>query len=343
MNELRTLHDMLTDFQSVSLQIQKADVTFSTVRLLFNCLLQKHADYTEQGILDHLKPDHRLIRFSSFEDAICKVQNGRESDLTQSERIAIRCFTHDPTLDLTGDAQLSEISAFDFAQACIRQREQEISLMSAKSAYIKLSWLVCHTNNNERSFSITRFIQGLNRCSLDPQTVEYILYLRLNRCMFTVLDVDFVVNRGGNVQNAHLLDDEETVGQGWRSDDEGGVLDDSDSDVCDAPEFIAEQSRFEDAEATINTPSSARGMKRNLPIVTGNAASSSLTSKRNSSSDDHSASNSHVVHVAAASAINAGEYGGKNAGTCIIFPQLMLFDDACDNDFKVECRKFLAL
>lgn len=77
----------MSDFESVTKELQGDSVRLSDARVLFYVVMERHA-YTR----DLLYPNARIIQNNAFESAIVKLESGEENRFSPYEKSAITNF-----------------------------------------------------------------------------------------------------------------------------------------------------------------------------------------------------------------------------------------------------------
>jgi len=173
------------------------------VRLLFDRLLKKFFNPPE---LHHLRDDDKIVHYEHFSKGLVKLQSGKSKDLTEDEKIAMRPFlVRDVEDDAEEDAQSQseddEEDADGWAQRTISKNKKQKKEIIGE--YIPIKWIPCGTCEVERLFSTCKNIYSAKRQNMTPETMEILLYLRVNRKYWDVNLVQNVVN------NVVIIDNKE--------------------------------------------------------------------------------------------------------------------------------------
>ncbi|ETV72066.1 hypothetical protein H257_12858 [Aphanomyces astaci] len=114
----------LKKFKSITLALQRRDVTLSEARLVFDRIRQKYT------CLDsHLAPDSNIVRDEGFESAITKVQRHRESTLSALEKKSLKRLQRESVESIESDSDGSD----DFAMVTLKRQR---TMTSAPSGYV---------------------------------------------------------------------------------------------------------------------------------------------------------------------------------------------------------------
>ncbi|KAG3244952.1 hypothetical protein PI124_g10311 [Phytophthora idaei] len=150
---LKALHDDLKDLESVNKKLQTSTVPLLDVQALF----------------DHVFPD--------FENGVAKVLAGKVQALTRTEKAAVA--------KLLGSTEPSE--AEEDADVSPKKRsfaEAALSEEAPTTSVANLKWVPPAWNDVERLFSRAGIVYSRLRRSLNPMTLETILFLQYNRGMW---------------------------------------------------------------------------------------------------------------------------------------------------------------
>ena len=94
-DELKLLTENLTKINSVTLTRQREHgVTFSDIRTLFDGLISKFADMEH-----HLSTSAKVVQNKDFENGIVKCLEKKHSELTMSEKVALRKLERDTQIE----------------------------------------------------------------------------------------------------------------------------------------------------------------------------------------------------------------------------------------------------
>jgi len=175
-------------FHSTTTAIQGADINLADARALFGALL---TEFNEEASLSHLLPSHSIVCNQNFENGLVKIINKEENLLTQTEARAVAIFLNNPDRSVPQPETSTDFGR-NILLAVKRQRQE---LQSNQSAYMPLAWIPCTTCHVERLFSVCRHVYSDWRQAMRPETIEFIVYLRVNRSRWTISTVAAVVNK----------------------------------------------------------------------------------------------------------------------------------------------------
>ena len=83
--ELDELYAILSDLNSVQIELQRNSTTMADVRVLFDAVIEKYPQTCYR-----LKPDAKIVKSPEFESAIVKVQNNERQRLSSLEKLSIQ-------------------------------------------------------------------------------------------------------------------------------------------------------------------------------------------------------------------------------------------------------------
>ncbi|POM73738.1 Hypothetical protein PHPALM_9386 [Phytophthora palmivora] len=158
---LKALNEDIKNLESISRKLQtEKGVTLQDVRTLFDHVI---THYREMGST------------LNFENGVVKVLAGREQSLSRGERAAVGKLLRpiDPIEYGTVDDDNENDSKRPFADMTLHKR-------TAPIRHIDLSWVPPTSNDVERLFSRTGIMFSRLRRSLNPTTLETMLFLQYN-------------------------------------------------------------------------------------------------------------------------------------------------------------------
>jgi hypothetical protein len=169
---IKDLETPLTQFNSVSLLLQKADgiVSFLDVRTLFDELIDDYGD----DFRHYLSTDSRIVHTSAFEVAVVKHLRGET--LLAADEAALAPFEANTMQEVPFDANLAAVPADYAANAIRRLREQQ----QEQRKYIDIAKVPVTSNVVERFFSQVKLNMTYTRNCLHPKTLEIIMFLKMN-------------------------------------------------------------------------------------------------------------------------------------------------------------------
>ena len=190
--ELTRVKELLSKFDSVTTAIQGSRVNLSEQRALFAALLAEHPTHSDQAKLHHLKPNDPIVFAPDLENGIIKIIDNEEHLLTDREmrscEILKRKFIDVP------EEEGNEETKLDFGRKVLAAKKSKSNGI-AQSQFIGLKWIPCSTCEVERLFSGCRHIFSEWRKAMHPETLEIIIYLRINRSKWDIHTVARVKNK----------------------------------------------------------------------------------------------------------------------------------------------------
>ena len=133
-----------------------------------------------------------IVHSPVFESAVCKLQNGQQSDLTEGEKgetsnLLIQSVSQPEDVRIVNEEE-------DFASWIIKKRRQECETKSPDRMYIDTRFLLPTSNILERFFSTADITYSDIRQRLLPQNLEMQLFLKINKKFWTLDVVEKCVN-----------------------------------------------------------------------------------------------------------------------------------------------------
>ncbi|ETP37440.1 hypothetical protein F442_14753 [Phytophthora nicotianae P10297] len=169
---LKALYEDLKNLESVNKKLQTSTVSLLDVRALFDHVI-KHYPGTEL----YLSPTASLVKFPDFENGVVKLMAGKENTLTRGERAAVVKLLHTSETVATELQEEGEDAHQSFAEVALSQEE-------VTSSRENLKWIPPTSNDVERLFSRAGIVFSRLRRSLNPMTLETILFLQFNRSLW---------------------------------------------------------------------------------------------------------------------------------------------------------------
>jgi hypothetical protein len=192
-SEERRITELATamkSFDVVTKELQGENgVTLAKVRLWFDLTIKHFPSCQSQ-----LASDARIVSHPSFENAIVKVLNKKEHELSEAEANSISCFLlpREPT-DSEGDEEeqggAAQLSLLDEIRLTKKQR---VEPSNRESNYVNLAWIPATSNVVERLFSRLKLVFSTRRKSLSPAHLEMVLMLSFNKALWNMVDVGSV-------------------------------------------------------------------------------------------------------------------------------------------------------
>ena len=165
--------------------------TMLDVRVCFDALISQFP-----GMGSHISSRSMIVANPDFETGIVALQKGEVANFTNPVKKLLKRFElEEPPLRILDDCESLVLQALQN----IRNETQ--------GCYVETVG-VCPTSNHlERLFSQCKLIRSQLRQAMLPSTMEMILFLKVNRCYWTVLDVERAMNNY-NGEDLITLEDE---------------------------------------------------------------------------------------------------------------------------------------
>ena len=160
-----------------------------TFNFVGNDLTRKYCVPCTKKYLDPMAP---IVQLPVFENAVCKLQKGQQSDLTEGEKdeisiLLIRSVSQPEDVRIVNEEE-------DFASSIIKRRRQECETKSPDRMYIDTRFLLLTSNILERFFSTADIRYSDIRQFLLPQNLETQLFLMINKKFWTLDVVEKCIN-----------------------------------------------------------------------------------------------------------------------------------------------------
>ncbi|KAF4132753.1 hypothetical protein GN958_ATG18051 [Phytophthora infestans] len=181
---LKALYEDLKNLESVKKKLHLTPVSLLDVRALFDHVV-KHYPGTEL----YLSPTASLVKFPDFENEVVKLMAGRENILTGGEQAAVVILLQTSDTVATGPQEEGEDAHQSFAEASLSQEEVTPSRED-------LTWIPPTSNDVERLFSRAGTVLSRLRRSLNPMTLETVLFLQFNRSLWDASAVAEAIELG---------------------------------------------------------------------------------------------------------------------------------------------------
>ena len=180
------------------LQRRGTDATLSKCRNVMDMLMQKIETVNSDGNREHVlfncgfkgsrvKLQGTLSPHWNFESAVCKIQSGRESELTFEERQTVRralkkkSTSEDSYDDSVGGSGAGLGSPSLFAEVIQKEQQTQTSdVVEDTSDCVNLDFVVGSAAEIERVWSMANFILVKERNSMSPIMFEALIFLKFN-------------------------------------------------------------------------------------------------------------------------------------------------------------------
>jgi hypothetical protein len=171
--DVDSLIEELNDLNSVTLELQRDDITISEVRGIFDYVLEKYP-----MLYDKLSPCADIILDKHFETGIVKIQQGKVELLDTIEK---RHVIHLKKPEIEKPAEV-EVTLSLAQQALKKQKLEE----TRESSYIDLRFLIPTSNICERLFSKAGFCLHSRRLGILPINAECQMFLHMNMDLWNI-------------------------------------------------------------------------------------------------------------------------------------------------------------
>jgi len=219
---LKELYDgTLQKLHSVTLALQRDSLTVTDVRALFDKVC---TDFPK--LSKYLKPDSRIVKFPHFENGLCKLSSGKESELSLMEANALSSMLLSVEVVEEVPAPVQKKSKCSYADDILFQAHQNSPSTTTK--YLSTTFIPPTSVSVERFFSVAGYVLGERRLAILPIHAEEQLFLRVNRSFWSEkMLMETYREERANADAEGDIDDNEVI---VIDDDEGepGAVYDSD-------------------------------------------------------------------------------------------------------------------
>ena len=158
-------------------------------------MLKKFGDAEE---LHHLRDNDKIVHYVNHSRGLVKLQSDKAYLLTEDEKIEMEPFLvrqvdddDEEEEEENEDDEDDDEDADGWAQRTLSKTKKQRTVVSE---YIGTKWIPCGTCEVERLFSTCKNIYSAKRQNMSPETMEILLYLRVNRKYWDVSVVQQIVN-----------------------------------------------------------------------------------------------------------------------------------------------------
>ena len=146
-------------------------------RALFDGLLN---DFPQKS-LSQLRRNAEIVNNPDFENALVKLQIARESELTAREETAVRKFLKEAAVEETPVDNYDDADDVGYAMRILNNAESNKRARTDKSKYRSTQHVTATSNLCERLFSLAKLIMSYLRKHMDPDHLEWLLFLKANK------------------------------------------------------------------------------------------------------------------------------------------------------------------
>ena len=194
MKQLDKLYSLLRDLDSVTNHFQSETASLAEIRAILNGVLEQYPE-----TLHRLNDRADIILHSDFESARAKIQDDKEDQLTDEEKLCVTALLKDKTA-----SPIDDISLLPLAQRVLKKRKM---MKEKKSEYIDLRFLQGTSNIYEIFFSKAGYAASNRRKSILPVNLESQLFLHVNKSFWRLKEVHEIMSGPNHGQGAS--DDED--------------------------------------------------------------------------------------------------------------------------------------
>ncbi|GMF34364.1 unnamed protein product [Phytophthora fragariaefolia] len=170
--KISELLDEMTAFDVVTGKLQRHDMTVANLRYIFDIVL-----YDYDNMEKYLAPDADIVECPDFERVLAKIQGGGDFTLLRNDR---------KTPNKSKRKRAAE--ALDEK---ISKKARKRSTRQSK--YLDSSWIPATSVVVERFFSTVKSTIGYLRKSMSSETLQVIMFLKLNWDLVTLADVSSAI------------------------------------------------------------------------------------------------------------------------------------------------------
>jgi hypothetical protein len=148
------------------------------VRICFDVLLEEYP-----SLDSHISTTSSIVYSEDFENGIVSLQKGNSQVLNNQEKEAMECFkisATTPTVNV--DTESKVLLAL------------RMNRVNSRGHYVDTTGICPTSNHLERLFSQCKLIKSQLRQAMAPETLEMLLFLKVNRHLWSVLDVEAALN-----------------------------------------------------------------------------------------------------------------------------------------------------
>ena len=190
-------HLSLSQFESVSKALQgggDSTLTLYEARRLFDTLL---TDFGGDYPLSQLRKDSDLVNDPAFENGIIKIQSGEESLLTRHEKEAVSMYLlPNAGADISDDDEAND--AAGYAERILDEAHKDKRRKVDFSKYRSTIHVLPQSNLCERLFSLAKLIMTDRRQSMNPSTLNDVLFLKSNCHLWNANLIQEIWNEHGD-------------------------------------------------------------------------------------------------------------------------------------------------
>ena len=176
------LFTVLEDFQSVTLELQKEDITLLSVRVMFDAIIAKYP-----SMKNYLDSRASIVHSPDFEVGIVKSMMSKDLDIR--EKLAVAPLVEDSVAEVEVDCR-NELTRLSFAQLALKKSSTD----QQKKICTNFDHIKPTSNIAERLFSCAGNICTDNRRNMSPVHLEETIFLRCNKKYWNCKTVNEIIN-----------------------------------------------------------------------------------------------------------------------------------------------------
>ena len=147
--------------------------------------------------LSQLKTNSSLVNNPAFENGIIKIQSGEESSLTRPEKEAVSMYLlPNADADIGDDDEANDEAGY--AERILDEAHKDKRRKVDFSKYRSTIHVLPQSNLCERLFSLAKLIMTDRRQSMNPSTLNDVLFLKSNHHLWNVNLIQEIWNEHGD-------------------------------------------------------------------------------------------------------------------------------------------------
>ena len=207
---LRNAFETLKKFDSVTVMLQRKDMSFVESREIFDLFLTDFPDFA-----NYISDNALIVKNELFEKAVMRLARGFSISEEQEDALAplLKEETHsavEPTAAnvASGDAEVVRLSYSEELQQKLKRQKVEQMEQEKPKVYMDLTLLPGTSVNCERLFSAAKFILSDTRKRTSPKLFEALLLLKVNKLYWNSISVSKGMRSSAGVDNDDLSDED---------------------------------------------------------------------------------------------------------------------------------------
>ncbi len=208
---LKSLFEIMANFESVSKCLQREDTSLSKARALFEQLIEDYS-HIYPGIVTYL--GNSGMKSPVFEKAVIKIQNGlaEEATMTPAEKNQMRAagfLREDGNVTVVTPAEydIEEGQTLSYSDRVEQRYKVRIIENNKSSAYKSTLHVLAESNLCERLFSLSKRILGDRRKRMTTDHLDMLLVLNVNRQLWNINTVQTCLSRSITNDQINVAED----------------------------------------------------------------------------------------------------------------------------------------